>query len=264
MAWGARMGNPLPATSSVVTGQGRSSETGLGGSPHAPSLLVKVRMDGDCHRIRLLFPSMAIASVYPVYAEMVFSPFAYEFPANLKPSLRLFLLLDDSGFNLESMDGLCAFLRRVGYMTEHKVSRLSRLEEGIRREADSSSADPVSLRFREAISLKVGNLSFLEDSGEDFRVADLLKLSEYDRLRYCAECGGGYERALYQLLTLFSRFYGRDASKHYSRQYQQMLSQMLVGFRVDEFLKGYRLTGDAEADCVALLAALPPPRAKAW
>lgn len=203
---------------------------------------IKVQKKGNYSQLRLLFPQLQIAQDYPIYSRYIFSTFDYD----VGSKNELFLLQDPAGIPLDTQSGLCLFLTQVKYMQQSKIERLRKVQS-------FGDKELVYAMYHEAISLKIANRSYLEADELFVPVQDLLKLPFAAKVQACLLMGP--DKVLPRLLSTLDKYFSHDVTMK-SQQYSS-LAESLVGFNTAKFKKEYKLTGDAEVDCLTLLTYLP-------
>lgn len=182
----------------------------------------------------VLFPTLGIAKDYPVYNDIVVSDFEYDFKGSL------FLLNSRSGVNVESVSGLCTFLRSIEYMQESKIQKLENLYK-------NKKVMPIVF-YKEAIALKIANKSFSTDE-ESISLKQLLQGTLGDRISAVEK--NGYDTSILQILNAIRVYY--DKNEHLNPMTYKEYSELFKMFNFRDFRKDFSLTGNSQLDCYSLL-----------
>lgn len=205
-------------------------------------MVVQINKKGNPSQLRLLFPTIQFAKDgIPVYSHVVYSDFEYELSES-----ALLLVQSPSGFAVDTQNGLCAFLSKIGYMAPSKIERLKSVQSFGEKEL-------VYAMYHEAITLKIANRSYLNPENTEYSVVSLLQLPLYERIQKALTVGP--TEVLTRVLTTLEKFYTHDSTLS-AHQYSE-LAQCFVGFNTMEFKKTFRITGNDETDCLLLLTLLP-------
>lgn len=200
---------------------------------------VLVNKKANYTQLRILFPDLQIAdNDIPVYSRFIYSTFDYD-----SPKSELFLLQDTSGYALDSVLGLCNFLRDINYMQDSKIDRL------LSRKRYSDDHLVYSL-YKEAVCLKLTNKSLFFEDADNGYTLDMLKLPFSERIIWAAR--NGYRKTLESVISLLEQYLIKEVSRFKPIQFQ-IMGDIMSRFDRLSFKKDFSLSGDDEIDCCHLL-----------
>lgn len=201
---------------------------------------VLVNKKNNFSQLRLLFPNIKLVSedYHYEYGPIIYSLFDYD-PGE---SCELFLLQSTAGCNLDSVSGLCSFLRQINYMQESKIVKLE-------KRPSFGTKYQVYNMYQEAINLRISNRSYLGAEQQEEALAEVLTQPPYFRILYAEQ--HGYSQTLSTLLNLTLSYFNPEGM---TLQKRRKLSGLFQNFNQFKFKTEYQLTGDDTLDYVNFIS----------